>query len=347
MMASSQVKTRLNTTVSEDNLLEMNEEHMLLKEGLEGAVDPLHRDRRGSVNDDQSDSSASTTVPKRSHGRRSSGSGGGGGGGGGRALPARGGGKKRRVNYAERAGNDVGNDDDNDDDDEEEDAMDIRTKRTAAGVGQAGRGGGGAAETEDAETGSGDAGDVEAGLPLASSEFALPRALRVLLEQDMINISQNRKLHTLPKSPSVHQILLKFKEVHTKEEDGQMHTDLRDPVTLEPVTIPALNLVGLRTLFDQALGQCLLYRFERPQFARIKKLGAHLAPCDVYGAEHLMRLTDKLPELIGASGASDDAVLQIGTLLSKIMTFLDEEKDTLITGTYVDVDDAYANKLDV
>lgn len=89
----------------------------------------------------------------------------------------------------------------------------------------------------------------------------------------------------------------------------------------------------------------MLYRFERPQYARIKKLGAMVAPCDIYGAEHLMRLTDKLPDLITGSGASEDAMLKIGTLLNKLMAFVDDQKDTLITGTYVDTNDGYVKQI--
>lgn len=56
---------------------------------------------------------------------------------------------------------------------------------------------------------------------------------------------------------------------------------------------------GIQTYFDRALGANLLYRFERPQFAEIRRqyvtgqavvVGQEKDMSAVYGAEHLLRM---------------------------------------------------------
>jgi hypothetical protein len=53
---------------------------------------------------------------------------------------------------------------------------------------------------------------------------------------------------------------------------------------------------GLVAYFDKALSHCLLFPSERAQ-ARAA-LGGGALPSSVYGAEHLLRLFVKLPELL-------------------------------------------------
>jgi len=69
---------------------------------------------------------------------------------------------------------------------------------------------------------------------------------------------------------------------------------LRDPTVLLPTVIS-----GLQVYFDRSLGANLLYRFERPQYAEIRKqfvtgpsvkVGTEKEMSAVYGAEHLLRM---------------------------------------------------------
>ena len=53
---------------------------------------------------------------------------------------------------------------------------------------------------------------------------------------------------------------------------------------------------GLLSYFDNALQQLLLYQAEAATCKAALEGGA--APADVYGAEHLLRLFVKLPELV-------------------------------------------------
>ena len=69
---------------------------------------------------------------------------------------------------------------------------------------------------------------------------------------------------------------------------------LKDPKVLLPTII-----AGLQTYFDRALGANLLYRFERPQYAEIRKkyvtgptvqVGQEKEMSAIYGAEHFLRM---------------------------------------------------------
>ena len=80
---------------------------------------------------------------------------------------------------------------------------------------------------------------------------------------------------------------------------------LRDPKVLLPTII-----AGLQTYFDRALGANLLYRFERPQYAEIRKqyvtgqnviVGQEKEMSTVYGAEHLLRMLGASPLLLRAA----------------------------------------------
>ena len=73
-----------------------------------------------------------------------------------------------------------------------------------------------------------------------------------------------------------------------------MVTSIREPGLVLPTI-----LSGLQCYFDRALGANLLYRFERPQYAEIRKqywtgpkvvAGQEKEMSQIYGAEHLLRM---------------------------------------------------------
>ena len=73
---------------------------------------------------------------------------------------------------------------------------------------------------------------------------------------------------------------------------------LRDPQLVLPTIIS-----GLKCYFDRSLGANLLYRFERQQYADVRKqyitgpkviVGQEKAMSAVYGAEHLLRMIGML-----------------------------------------------------
>ena len=51
---------------------------------------------------------------------------------------------------------------------------------------------------------------------------------------------------------------------------------------------------GITLYFDKALGNNLLYRFERAQYVEQKRANTDKPMSEVYGAEHLLRLFGEL-----------------------------------------------------
>jgi hypothetical protein len=73
-----------------------------------------------------------------------------------------------------------------------------------------------------------------------------------------------------------------------------------------------------RLYFDKALPLILLYRHEREQYERAKaealqrpEGGKTFVPSEVYGAEHLLRLFVRLPNLLSQASMSPQEVLQV------------------------------------
>jgi mortality factor 4-like protein 1 len=67
----------------------------------------------------------------------------------------------------------------------------------------------------------------------------------------------------------------------------------------EREVVMTVIISGLQVYFDRSLGQNLLYRFERPQYAEIRKkyvtgpkvvVGQEKEMSAIYGAEHLLRM---------------------------------------------------------
>lgn len=81
---------------------------------------------------------------------------------------------------------------------------------------------------------------------------------------------------------------------------------------------------GLKTYFDKTLRPMLLYPEEIAQ-AR-KALEGGKSPSSVYGAEHLLRLFVKLPEILPYTSLDDESLeMLIGRLLT-VLAFLKDSQ---------------------
>ncbi len=88
-----------------------------------------------------------------------------------------------------------------------------------------------------------------------------------------------------------------------------LHTSLRDPQVVLPTIVS-----GLKVYFDKALGSNLLYRFERPQYAEMRKryvtgptvqVNQEREMSAIYGAEHLLRMIGLSFSSLGAIGPNN------------------------------------------
>ena len=117
------------------------------------------------------------------------------------------------------------------------------------------------------------------------------RAARLLLSSGADGAGAGVQLVGLPRKPNVVELLDEFR-AHVLAQGGA--TALKEPKVLLPTIV-----AGLQTYFDRALGANLLYRFERPQYAEVRKkyvtgptvqVGQEKEMSAIYGAEHFLRM---------------------------------------------------------
>ena len=113
-------------------------------------------------------------------------------------------------------------------------------------------------------------------------KVTIPDSLKLKLVQDWESVTKSQQLVSLPRTPTVSEICIKFKQECSSSKKGYRE-DKKEDVLNEVIE-------GIKLYFDRALGNLLLYRFERPQYMEIKQEKPDLRMSDIYGAEHLLRL---------------------------------------------------------
>ncbi|KAF9782798.1 MRG-domain-containing protein [Thelephora terrestris] len=173
----------------------------------------------------------------------------------------------------------------------------------------------------------------------------VPEILKVLLVDDWEAVTKNNQLVTLPRSPTVAEILHDFQEFVLSQ--PQQDSDLRDPPVLLPTVIS-----GLQVYFDRSLGANLLYRFERPQYAEIRKrfvtgpsvkVGTEKEMSAVYGAEHLLRMIVSLPQLVSTSSMDPESVGIVKEYAHELMAYMVKERERLFQRDYDNASPQYQN----
>lgn len=124
--------------------------------------------------------------------------------------------------------------------------------------------------------------------------------LKSQLVEDWEMITKNEKLVSVPREPTVSEILEAYRE-SAKEANKKKLARGSDDSTDEVVE-------GLKLYFDKALGNILLYRFERQQYVDLLKRFPDKPMSQLYGAEHFLRLFVQLPALIAHTNMDQDAV---------------------------------------
>uniref|UniRef100_A0A1J3H2E7 NuA4 complex subunit EAF3-like protein n=1 Tax=Noccaea caerulescens TaxID=107243 RepID=A0A1J3H2E7_NOCCA len=135
---------------------------------------------------------------------------------------------------------------------------------------------------------------------------------------------QKDKVLKLPRSPNVDEILSKYLELRTKK-DGML-TDSVGEI-----------LKGIRCYFDKALPVLLLYKKERRQYQ--EAVVDDISPSTVYGAEHLLRLFVKLPELFSYVNMEEETWSRMQQTLLDFLKFIQKNQSTfLLSSAYDDSD---------
>ncbi|ESQ36663.1 hypothetical protein EUTSA_v10008162mg [Eutrema salsugineum] len=154
--------------------------------------------------------------------------------------------------------------------------------------------------------------------------FHIPPALRKQLTDDCEFVTQMQKLVQLPRSPNVDGILKKYI-------DSKMKKPGRVTDSVEEI------LKGLRCYFDNALPVMLLYNNERKQYE--ETISAGVSPSTVYGAEHLLRLFVKLPELLVHVKMAEETLKELQDNFVDILRFLRKNQSSLFVSAYKAVEE--------
>ncbi|XP_071913351.1 protein MRG1-like isoform X1 [Coffea arabica] len=151
-------------------------------------------------------------------------------------------------------------------------------------------------------------------------KIQIPSTLKKQLVDDWELVTQQNKLVKLPRSPTIDDILTKYLDYRSKK-DGMMTDSVGE----------ILN--GLRCYFDKALRVMLLYKKERQQYD--EAISDNVSPSSVYGAEHLLRLFVKLPELLAYVKIEEETQIQLQQkLLDFLNRFLQKNQGTFFLSAY-------------
>ncbi|KAF8888995.1 MRG-domain-containing protein [Infundibulicybe gibba] len=173
----------------------------------------------------------------------------------------------------------------------------------------------------------------------------VPEVLKVMLVDDWEAVTKNNQLVTLPRNPTVEQLLNEFGTYVTDLKPKPPH--LRDPAIVAPTVIS-----GLQTYFDRALGPRLLYRFERPQYLAIRKqyitgqqvvVGQEKEMSAVYGAEHLLRMLVSLPQMIASSSLDPESVGYVRDYVNELLQWMVKERQRIFQAEYDSASLQYQN----
>ncbi|KAL4301649.1 hypothetical protein AHAS_Ahas17G0322000 [Arachis hypogaea] len=152
----------------------------------------------------------------------------------------------------------------------------------------------------------------------------IPPTLRKQLVDDCEFITHLGKLVKLPRTPNVNDIMKNYFDYRLKK-CGSISDSVEE------------ILKGLCCYFDKALPVKLLYKNERQQYQ--EACPDNTTPSTVYGAEHLLRLFVKLPELLSHASIEEESMTELQAQLVDILRFLQRNQSTYFLSTYHVPDD--------
>ncbi|KTW26545.1 uncharacterized protein T551_03462 [Pneumocystis jirovecii RU7] len=156
--------------------------------------------------------------------------------------------------------------------------------------------------------------------------IAIPDALKAQLVDDWENITKNQQLVSLPRSPTVTEILQNYKNSVSSTQKKRFSN--ADADIFEEV------ISGIKLYFDRCLGNILLYRFERQQYSDIRKTYKDKEMSDIYGAEHLLRLFVSLPELIAHTNMDHQSIQILKNYIKEFLKFLTKNQSEYFLKVY-------------
>lgn len=157
----------------------------------------------------------------------------------------------------------------------------------------------------------------------------LPQSIKLKLIEDWERITREKKLVPLPAKTTVASLLDDYFQAKSKRNSHErLYGEVCD---------------GIRTYFNQALPAILLYKFERRQLKDLKaKEELKDKPLvEMYGAEHLLRLFVKLPELLAHSKMQREHLTVLVAKLTELLKFVQTNKSKYFADEYQPADAEY------
>ncbi|KXN88034.1 Chromatin modification-related protein EAF3 [Leucoagaricus sp. SymC.cos] len=174
----------------------------------------------------------------------------------------------------------------------------------------------------------------------------VPDMLKVILVDDWEAITKNTQIVSpLPRTPNVQELLEQWQEYMLKLDSKPPH--LREPKLVLPTIVS-----GLTCYFDRSLGANLLYRFERPQYAEVRRqyisgshviVGTEKEMSQIYGAEHFLRMLVSLPQMIAFSTLDAESIYLIRDYVNELLIWMANERERLFLAEYPSASLNYQN----
>ncbi|XP_038897435.1 protein MRG1-like isoform X3 [Benincasa hispida] len=147
----------------------------------------------------------------------------------------------------------------------------------------------------------------------------IPVKLKKQLVDDSEFVTHLGKLVKLPRTPNVEDIMKKYLEYRLKKD-----------VTKDESVGEIVK--GLICYFDKALPAMLLYKSERQQYEEL--MINDVSPSSIYGAEHLLRLFVRLPELLSQANIEEETLMELQQKLVDLLKFLRKNQNAFFLSSY-------------
>lgn len=149
-------------------------------------------------------------------------------------------------------------------------------------------------------------------------KLPLPPQLRKQLTDEHYTIHQSKELVPLPRTPCVNDILQNWVSETTTANS--------------PEAMAVIDM--LRLLFQDELGNHLLYRLERYQYAEFVSRNPNVSMDKVYGAEHLLRLFVILPWFLSNATLEETRIHSVKTVVANLLEYMRLNMSTFFVQEY-------------
>ncbi|VVT50619.1 uncharacterized protein SAPINGB_P002824 [Magnusiomyces paraingens] len=160
--------------------------------------------------------------------------------------------------------------------------------------------------------------------------LTVPDPLKSVLVDDWEYITKEHQVVPLPREITVADMLDMYRKSVGKKKPGTAEYDIFEEV-----------LAGVKLYFDRALGNILLYRFERQQYLSIKQKYPDKPASEIYGPEHLLRLFVSFPALIAQTNMDQQSIGVLREHLQDLLRYMADHKKKLFLKDYKNTSPQY------